>query len=452
VGFREMAGKFYVEFKFMRDGYFETQTITQDEMIEQIGLVLFERLMKGLKNNNQEELQAFRSLLLEIASRKSDENLLLPVADLEDLVLGYLDNIENYHIEFIVPGEKYSPWEIDPQTLYVDFSNHELRFFTKSMTKEMIKEEMRELVIDKQSITEDQLKQKIGLRRCDLLTTALSLRDVAGLENFRGDILNIVSEKLDDISARNKVIHISQRAYRLFQPSLISKFLTWLTSGEPGDYKKACDMLKDNPALVFERATITISRKEFKNINALEYAGWAYDMHMLKMLLSHVPADKKRVALNVLDELEEKGINQGKHFDLTPTQTAYEAKNAAQIVRAQQDWPMHIVEELNRNMRIDRQISWTDFKQIHLPRDKNKLFSVDKREGHFLMKNTGHSSVVNFPANYPFDSQDNQYMVSANLRFITQLFEVRKHELDEIKAHLRLSKPMRSYWLTRPGD
>ena len=110
------------------------------------------------------------------------------------------------------------------------------------------------------------------------------------------------------------------------------------------------------------------------NCTAYEYAYWAKDTHMCRMLESHMDIDTKAIVLERIDAIEATGLSfqqngeahQSPHFDLTPLKTALQdyvngfdawnatsnwaAMEAAWMVlgKAQRDVPTHIAEEYCR--------------------------------------------------------------------------------------------------------
>lgn len=93
----------------------------------------------------------------------------------------------------------------------------------------------------------------------------------------------------------------------------VGEFLRYIVEGEQD---KAEERLKEVPALALKKGTVTdLSQREFKHITGFQYAVWALDWHMWKMLLKYMP--KEAAALQFV-ELEEKGTVHGKHFSLSP--------------------------------------------------------------------------------------------------------------------------------------
>ncbi len=73
-----------------------------------------------------------------------------------------------------------------------------------------------------------------------------------------------------------------------------------------GKQDEAENMLKINPGLASVKADVTdYSERKFKKISAIQYAAWALDTHMLRMLLRYVPDNKE--AWDQLNDLEKNG-------------------------------------------------------------------------------------------------------------------------------------------------
>jgi hypothetical protein len=288
------------------------------------------------------------------------------IPDLQKIVLSYLsDDVEKYNI-CIMPGMT-SDTVLEKNKFYVEFKDNELKYRLSGIFSE-------------KTITHEEMIKEIGKVQSDLLYKALKENDLQKLQPFQDVILKIAS--ISNAEAQNKAVQISRMAHKLFQPNLVSKFLELLTSGKIGEYAEAQKMLEINPSLLFEKGTLTdCSGKIFKDISAIQYASWAYDMHMLKMLLSFVPDEKKQKVSQQLEELETKGTAHGKHFDFTKTRTAYQAYIdyydewssqqcqahwCGQVGGTQRDWPSHLVEEMYfPNRSFDPVLT---FKENNLPR------------------------------------------------------------------------------------
>jgi hypothetical protein len=100
----------------------------------------------------------------------------------------------------------------------------------------------------------------------------------------------------------------------------VGEFLKYIAEGEQD---KAEVMLQKTPALALHKGTVMdLSKREFKAITGFQYALWALDWHMWKMLLKYMP--EKEAAMQ-FQELEEKGTAHGKHFSLWPLIEATDA-------------------------------------------------------------------------------------------------------------------------------
>src|ERR1700687_1587086 len=78
-----------------------------------------------------------------------------------------------------------------------------------------------------------------------------------------------------------------------------------------GEQDEAEALLKQKPGLLLSKGNVTdLSKREFKEITAFQYAVWALDWHMWRMLLKYLP--KEQAALQ-LAELESRGTAHGKH-------------------------------------------------------------------------------------------------------------------------------------------
>ncbi len=141
---------------------------------------------------------------------------------------------------------------------------------------------------------------------------------------------------------------------------------------------------------------------------AYEYAYWAKDTHMCRMLESHMDEETKALMLARIDEMESSGLGyqqQGethrtKHFDCTPLKQALQqyvdgygnwfatsrwaAMEAAWMIvgKAQRDVPAHIAQEYCRD---DRSFSPTpQFNEVALPRTLTFYnFNMESRDSWF---------------------------------------------------------------------
>jgi hypothetical protein len=170
----------------------------------------------------------------------------------------------------------------------------------------------------------------------------------------------------------------------MFQSSAKDEFLQRVAFGKQAEAKKMLDMnssLMDS-SLFLERGKVTNrANRTFASISGLQYAAWAYDTHMLRMILSCVPDDKKADALEQLESLEKNGTEHGTHFDLTRTKMAYQTyiENCEwwsyqkckdywckEVGGAQREWEPHMAEEMCFPGRPFYPMP--TFKEVDLPR------------------------------------------------------------------------------------
>ena len=148
-----------------------------------------------------------------------------------------------------------------------------------------------------------------------------------------------IASYLDPVS-QSAMVRTSHQFYGLFQKTrLTHKFLLHIARGEED---KAQHILALNPDLLFAYGNVTdYSGRHFIRITGFQYALWALDFYMWKMILMSLPPNEKgdllkRELLRQYDELEEKGVSyklngnryHEKHYDfssiLRPMQAYFE--------------------------------------------------------------------------------------------------------------------------------
>ena len=189
------------------------------------------------------------------------------------------------------------------------------------------------------------------------------------------------------INEKAALARTSKRYYGLFSQHIhAAKFLMLVAHGEQ---ERAANMLESKPELLLERADVTdYSGRTFKNITAYEYAYWAKDTHMCRMLEAHMDEKTKAAMLEKVTAIDTVGlmyeqggrvVEHSKHFDLMlaplveggqpikgPLLQAlqdyvdgYDAWDAAQnydamraawrvVGLAQRDLPVHVINEYCR--------------------------------------------------------------------------------------------------------
>ncbi len=169
----------------------------------------------------------------------------------------------------------------------------------------------------------------------------------------------------------------SKEQHRLLQPDLDGlKLLRFVVRGEQ---EKADGLLTIHPELLLKRGTITdYSGRTFKNITAYEYAYWAKDTHMCRMLERHMDANTATIMHQRCLDIDKNGltyeqrgvvIEHSRHFDLTSLKSALHdyvdgydnwlatrdlpAMEAAWMAvgMAQRDVPVHVANEYCRSDR-----------------------------------------------------------------------------------------------------
>ena len=100
-----------------------------------------------------------------------------------------------------------------------------------------------------------------------------------------------------------KLATVSPSFAKSCQKQLTAIFLQHIVRGEQNE---AENMLKANPDLLLCKGNVTdYSNRTFHNINAFQYALWALDYHMWKMIRKYLPKEKQK---SQLKELEENGV------------------------------------------------------------------------------------------------------------------------------------------------
>lgn len=139
----------------------------------------------------------------------------------------------------------------------------------------------------------------------------------------------------------------------LTEPYNISSLLLHVVRGEEDLVKKVLDK---NPALALEKGSVTdYSGRRFSQISPLQYALWAYDRHMWRLILNYLP---KAEAKQQLLDLEINGTEHGKHYNFQEIVDAIEAyqqnrkKAYIDLGKAQRNVPIHVANEYTRKDRI----------------------------------------------------------------------------------------------------
>lgn len=196
-----------------------------------------------------------------------------------------------------------------------------------------------------------------------------------------------IASYLNPVEKRNLALSYKENL-RLIKPLLgMMHFQTCVAQGKQSEAQRLLQESKtkdkrDNPNLLLAVETFTDYSGRTFTCTAYEYAWWAKDRHMLRMLESHMDEPTKEAMSKRIDALEQQGltytqhgktIKGSKHFDITPLKTAYEdyipiytewvqadyppVRRAAvvaalmQVGKAQRDLPVHYVYEYFRDDR-----------------------------------------------------------------------------------------------------
>ena len=201
----------------------------------------------------------------------------------------------------------------------------------------------------------------------------------------------------------------AQAAAAVVNQADVNKLLLHIARGEQPE---AEDMLQipGNEVLLLHKGTVTdYSDRTFENITGFQYALWALDWHMWKMLKKYLPNEE---ALAQLEELETQGTVHGKHYDFRPLIQAlqtyvdqfsawYTAHNWSAIENhwskvvggAQRQVPVHVANEYCRQDRAFHPAP--SFTEETLPRelrfwiDRMKYFPLMVIDGDELGRNFG---------------------------------------------------------------
>ncbi|MCD6040152.1 MAG: hypothetical protein K0S27_1552 [Gammaproteobacteria bacterium] len=110
------------------------------------------------------------------------------------------------------------------------------------------------------------------------------------------------------------------------------KVATFLKLVAEGKKEEAEAMLKADPALIFQSGEVTdLSHRKFHHITGFQYALWALDWKMCKMLLNYLPPHEAGLQARAL---QENGTAHGEHFDFGPIIRAYQ-----KYEKVYADWP-----------------------------------------------------------------------------------------------------------------
>ncbi|KTC82374.1 hypothetical protein Lche_0638 [Legionella cherrii] len=286
-------------------------------------------------------------------------------------------------------------------------------------------------------------------------------------------ITRLKKDGAKDEKAISALVATHKRMHTLFQPTRLGDLTTQLLwNTVTGQQDKAEKLVEMHPELQLKPGTITdYSGRTFKNITAYEYAYWAKDTHMCRMLERHMDRETKLAMLKRCEAIEENGlayeqhgveVKGSKHYDMTPLLNALKnfrdylkkdfdfntlTTNELQVIRAQCDVPVHVA---NEYCRKDRSFYPTPtFKDETLPRildvrtfrrgTSNYWFPlIDENSNRFFLIRMSENEC--FAPNWIYPSRVAD-CIDLDLEALEYLDKVRTEELTELQQKLRWAEP-----------
>ncbi|MCW8408486.1 hypothetical protein OQJ13_05815 [Legionella sp. PATHC035] len=288
-------------------------------------------------------------------------------------------------------------------------------------------------------------------------------------------ITRLKNDGAKDEKAISALVATHKRMHTLFQPTRLGDLtlqLLWNTvTGKQDKAEKLVDM---HPELQLKPGTITdYSGRTFKNITAYEYAYWAKDTHMCRMLERHMDRETKLAMLKRCEAIEKNGLTYeqhgvevkgSKHYDMTLLLNALKnfrdylkkefdfgtvRTKVTQVARAQGDVPVHVA---NEYCLRDRSFYPTPaFKDETLPRTLAARSFIDKASDCWFPLNSEYSrrpffirsdDIYSFSPSYWHPSILANY-IDHDLAALEHLDKVRTEELAELQENLRWAEPTR---------
>lgn len=133
------------------------------------------------------------------------------------------------------------------------------------------------------------------------------------------------------LQEKSNLAKTSKEYKQLLSHDLMTAKLLMLVA--QGQQTQAEALLVNSPQLLAGRSDVTdYSGRTFKNITAYEYAYWAKDWHMCRMLEAHMDEATKALTLADCKKMDEEGLTYtqhgvevigSKHFDFAPLKEAY---------------------------------------------------------------------------------------------------------------------------------
>ena len=152
--------------------------------------------------------------------------------------------------------------------------------------------------------TEEKLQRKLQAQKTALVramalevTQIKKVQEAEAVRTLQAGVRALL--KIRTRKERARVAHAQEAKVN----KKVSEFLMYVVTGEQD---KAERLLKESKSLALQRGNIKdLSGRTFIDITGFQYALWALDWHMWKMLLKYLP---KENAAEQLEELDDKGI------------------------------------------------------------------------------------------------------------------------------------------------
>ena len=202
-----------------------------------------------------------------------------------------------------------------------------------------------------------------------------------------------IEELLSRITDDEQLNQLDVRTRHQLNMSPIFQSRLFLLCVAKGQQDEAQRQIEANPALLLTTGRFTDYSGRTFNCTAYEYAYWAKDTHMCRMLERHMDENTKASMLEKVIAIDSDGLTyeqygqaeHSKHFDMTPLITAlqnyvngYDAWDAANddamkaawmlVGMAQRDLPVHVINEYCRPDRSFDRLSESTFNEDNLPR------------------------------------------------------------------------------------
>lgn len=295
--------------------------------------------------------------------------------------------------------------------------------------------------------------------------------------NF-AELIKPTTESIDQFNRLPAAVKEACRAHPSFQ---IRHFLHDVAKGRQIEAEAVLTAIPANTQLVLRTpGMLTDCSGRTFNCTAYEYAYWAKDTHMCRMLEAHMDEETKTQMLSRIDAIEDSGLSFQKsgakyrsaHFDLTALRTALNAYIDSYVAndwgateeawmnigKAQHDVPAHVAQEY---CRPDRSFyPCPPFNESTLPRVLTfNNWATSRDESWFPLSSSNSGLNFNFglirgactaarggPGESGWLVASGALWAARDLAAITRLDEVRTEDLKRVLEHL--NPPAMSHGMT----